>query len=88
VQKYKNLVWNAHYCIYLFVILTTLISLSDYEKERELLISKGLWKFLKPYHKFIYLFIYIFPANFRPYIKGTTCLRLEIPGTRMIFRFS
>jgi hypothetical protein len=21
-------------------------------------------------------------------IKGTTCLRLKIPGTRMIFRFS
>jgi hypothetical protein len=59
MQKYKNLVWKAHYCIYLFVILTTLISLSDYEKERELIISKGVQKFLKPYHKYTYL-LFIF----------------------------
>jgi hypothetical protein len=47
--------------LYFFIgYLTNLIPLSDYENERELIISKGYQKFLKHYHNYIYLFILFF----------------------------
>jgi hypothetical protein len=54
MRKYKNPAWNAHFCIYLFVILTTSIPIEYAQGKEDQEIPKTLA------YKYIYLFILVF----------------------------